>query len=447
MVTGTITPGESFRLSKYFLQVLAGVNNASIVLDPQGDLVYGAEHRIPFWLNEADYGADVFLLSPVPRLIDFQLETPDGTRIRPAGAGSAVTFVSGPRAHFYRFSLPALHADPAGSHAGCWHAVLALGRSDLNVRSTSQWSRQSLPYSLLVHAYSNLTMQARAVQSSYEPGAAVRLSAQLSEYDTPVEHRARVRAELRSPNGTLITVPLLEGSPGHFEAVFQTAAPGVYSARVVARGQTYSGRPFTREQTVTALAIAGGDRPLPDPVPQGGNLDEWCELLHCLTGKDVLGDRLLRQLADLGVNLDVLWACLKRLCRTGKIPGERSPLTTTAQGLDPELLRQLMGLISQTWSPDPGPGIATLPPTEPWLPSPTGQPVHDHEGPMFDLSPEDKAAGGHDEQADKAPLPARPVELTDRPVDGGHSGFRLSPEDRAAGGHNRQDPADEPDTL
>ena len=438
MVTGTITPGESFRLSKYFLQVLAGVNNASIVLDPQGDLVYGAEHRIPFWLNEADYGADVFLLSPVPRLIDFQLETPDGTRIRPVGAGSAVTFVSGPRAQFYRFSLPALPADPAGSHAGRWHAVLALGRSDLNMRSAAQWSQRSLPYSLLVHAYSNLTMQARAVQSSYEPGALVRLTAQLSEYDTPVEHRARVHAELHAPNGTLSTVTLSEVSPGHFEGMFQTAAPGVYSARVMARGQTYSGRPFTREQTVTAVAIAGGDRPVPDPAPQGGDLDRWCDLLRCLTGKEVLGERLMRVLADLGMNFDALHACLDRLCRSEHLPVREMVREGREPSFDADLLARLLVLADQNWAPDPGPGIATLVPPEPWTPEPTGHPGHDHGGPMFDLSPEDKAAGGHDPQSNLAPLPDKPDSHHHDPVAHPDHGLKLSAEDLNAGGHDQQ---------
>lgn len=448
MVTGAITPGESFRLSKYFLQVLAGVNNASIVLDPQGDLVYGAEHRLPFFLNEADYGADVFLLSPVPRLIDFQLETPDGTRIRPVGASSAVSFVSGPRAQFYRFSLPALPSAPTGSHAGRWHAVLTLGRSDLFVRSAAQWPGRSLPYSLLVHAYSNLTMQARAVQSSYEPGAVVKLSAQLSEYDTPVEGRARVHAELRAPNGTLSTVPLPEVSPGHFEGVFQTAAPGVYSVRVMARGQTYSGRPFTREQTVTAVAIAGGDRPVPDPAPQGGDLDRWCDLLRCLTGKDVLGERLQRSLADLGVNLDALHTCLDRLCRS-EHPSVMETVRETREvrdlGLNADLLARLLMMTDQTWDLDPGPGIATLTPPEPWTPEPTRRPVHDHGEPMFDLSPEDKAAGGHDQQPDVAPLPEQPGGHHHDPGTPPDHGFRLSAEDLDAGGHDQQSVEPDPD--
>ena len=75
------------RLSKYFLQILAGVTNAQIAADPGGVLSKGAEHRLPFSICEADYGMDLIILSPAPSVIDFQLETPDGTRITPASGG------------------------------------------------------------------------------------------------------------------------------------------------------------------------------------------------------------------------------------------------------------------------------------------------------------------------------------------------------------------------
>ena len=90
LVTGAITTDQSMRLSKYFLQILAGITNAQIVADPAGVLHVTATHRIPFWMSEADYGMDVIVLSPYPKVIDFQLEAPDGTRIDPSsGPGGA----------------------------------------------------------------------------------------------------------------------------------------------------------------------------------------------------------------------------------------------------------------------------------------------------------------------------------------------------------------------
>jgi len=216
---------------------------------------------------------------------------------------------------------------------------------------------------------------------------------------------------------------------------------------VLARGRTYSGSPFTREQTVTAVAIAGGDRPVPDPAPQGGDLERWCDLLRCLTGKDVLGERLMRSLMDLGVNFEALHACLERLCRPEHQPVKETVPEKENARFDADLLARLLVLANQDWAVDPGAGIATLVLPEPWTPEPTEHPGHDHDHgePMFDLSPEDKAAGGHDEQTDRAPLTGPPAEHPGRPVNGEHSGLLLSPEDRAAGGHDRQDPADEPD--
>src|SRR5205085_2504567 len=73
LVTGALTSDQAARLSKYFVQVLAGATNANIILDPHGELTVGAEHRIPFQVSESDIGLDVFLLSPAPSLVDYQL--------------------------------------------------------------------------------------------------------------------------------------------------------------------------------------------------------------------------------------------------------------------------------------------------------------------------------------------------------------------------------------
>ena len=72
------------RLSKYFLQILAGITNANVILDPHGVLVPGAVQKIPFQVSETDFGLDAFLLCPAPYLVDFELETPDGSMLTPA---------------------------------------------------------------------------------------------------------------------------------------------------------------------------------------------------------------------------------------------------------------------------------------------------------------------------------------------------------------------------
>ncbi|MCW7541726.1 LodA/GoxA family CTQ-dependent oxidase [Aquabacterium sp. A7-Y] len=45
LVTGAIGTDNRFLLQKYFLQILAGVSNAEVVLDPDGELAPGAVHR------------------------------------------------------------------------------------------------------------------------------------------------------------------------------------------------------------------------------------------------------------------------------------------------------------------------------------------------------------------------------------------------------------------
>src|SRR4029077_18181717 len=64
LVTGAIGTDNRFLLQKYFLQILAGISNAEIVLDPEGQLLPGRVERVPFQLTAGDAGVDVILLTP-----------------------------------------------------------------------------------------------------------------------------------------------------------------------------------------------------------------------------------------------------------------------------------------------------------------------------------------------------------------------------------------------
>ncbi|HEY1248096.1 MAG TPA: tyrosinase family protein, partial [Nitrososphaera sp.] len=84
IITGNISTDEQrFNLTKYFVQVLAGVTKMEVILDPQGSLFIGSKHVIPFQLTEADVYADIIVLCPVPKLLEFYLETPVGKIIKP----------------------------------------------------------------------------------------------------------------------------------------------------------------------------------------------------------------------------------------------------------------------------------------------------------------------------------------------------------------------------
>ena len=108
LMTGDLGGDDFFRLAKYYLQIVAGVTNAEIVLDPEGWIAPGQTHRIPFNLNEADISADIILLSSNPTMIDFFLETPDGQIINPnvASANPVMQHVLVDNVSYYRITLP-----------------------------------------------------------------------------------------------------------------------------------------------------------------------------------------------------------------------------------------------------------------------------------------------------------------------------------------------------
>ncbi len=322
LVTGALTTDQRTRLTKYFLQVLAGINNANIVVDPDGWLAPGVEHRVPFALSETDYAFEGFVLSPVPQAIEYELESPDGTRITPADVGAVATgsHLLRPGLAMYRMALPSIPARAGGSHGGTWHAILRFakpGAGWLDARlahlpAATAAARGVVPYDFLVHCYSNLLFDAQLVQGGYEPGARVDVFASLKEYDVPVGSRATVWAEVQRPDKATTHVALALNDVEQYEGRFHTSLPGVYAVRVRASGQTYRGTAFRREKTLSAVAVPGGGiRPTPS--------DPLRELLCCLLHSEG-SDALWKRLAAQGVDIRHLRECLKRVCSA---PAER----------------------------------------------------------------------------------------------------------------------------
>lgn len=324
LLTGELAAdgSDDFLLSKYYLQILAGLTNTEVVLDPEGRVRVGEVRREPFALTEADIRADVVLLTEHP-FLDMRLETPTGEIL---GASPAVTVIEGKTMLAHRVGLPA--PTPAGpAHAGTWHALLRL-----DPRRVTQWLRerlgdkrmlelkaharkeQEIPpdvrqaledanrhgvrYSLVVHAWSNLRMKARLEQRSYEPGATARLRVVLTEYGVPAQAGARVSAHVQRPDRSASTVELTEVEPGVFEAEIPLPTAGAWRMRVVAEGRTRGHVPFTREQLLTASVRRGGDQPSRPPRDdRPAWLDErdeaWCRTIAC-----VLEDEGIRALLD-----------------------------------------------------------------------------------------------------------------------------------------------------
>lgn len=353
IVTGNITTEEQrFLLTKYFVQVLNGINNNQIILDPQGNLLWGAVHQIPFIVSEADVSLECIALCPVPLLLSFKLETPDGKIIDPSMSGVEpnIEYINGKEVAFYRIMLPALPASPAGSHAGTWKAILQIKSRDeieillkqekISIRELATKLSKTLPYNFLAQCYSNLVFTAKSIQTSLEPGAIVRIEASLKEYDVPVANRANITAHVTRPDLSSTTFSLKETEPGFFEAEFKTTSSGNYSFRLIAKGSTIKGRPFTREKTVTAGVFIGGDKyddnnnfsSLVDLLNERDR--RFCELLNCIFSHEVIDERFEKRLAESGIDLKHLRECLEKYCSPRRHPDEKRQIIDFEKALN-----------------------------------------------------------------------------------------------------------------
>jgi hypothetical protein len=329
LLTGALGPDDLFRLSKYYLQILAGVTNQDIVRDPQGAIKPGQKQRIEFNLNEADIGLDAILLGETNLpIFRFALETPAGDLITPAvtGTGSGIDYISAQGVSFYRGTLPVPIG--AGAHAGLWHAVLTLDEAVYKRYLSTldrypDWYQSVLAhgvrYSLSVLSYSGIRLQAQLLQSSMEPGATLTVRAVLTEYGLPIPaSRATVRAEYSRPDGTTGLLALVEADPGSGIYTGSTVAPlpGVYPFHVLAVGTTMRGRAFPREHLLSGAVWKGGDNPPPTTTddPQTGK-DQICQLLSCLLSEKVIRPEFAERLLAAGLDLTTARKCLDRWCR------------------------------------------------------------------------------------------------------------------------------------
>lgn len=321
MITGALDADALFRLTKYYQQILAGVTNNEIVVDPEGAIAPGQQHVIPFRLCETDISADAILMTPAPYAIRYSLIAPSGEVIDvgAATANPGIEFAGGSHTRFYRMTLPVVLGGPA-NHEGVWKAVLEIEpkyfkRYLATVEKQdpelyAQIQAHGLRYSVMCRTWSNLRFSLRASQDSREPGALLTLRGQLSEFGVPVEDRATVTAEVEMPDGAKSLLSFAEVSPGLHEAEVLLAQSGVARFRVIASGQTFRGTPFTREQTVTAAVWQGGDDRPPVSEPGKEAAGDLCCLLKCMVDTDS-GQRLLKKLE---IDPEEVKKCLERCC-------------------------------------------------------------------------------------------------------------------------------------
>lgn len=330
LITGALNPDAYFRLAKYYQQIISGVTNQDIVLDPDGWVHAGSVVRIPFRVTETDITARAVLLTDSPQSVIFGLETPGGEIIIPSTASPMIEFRIGSAVEMYRVSLP-LPIGPGQAHVGEWKALIALGRRRPGVSthafSTAAAVLASARYSLSVHTLSNLRMRASLSQSGNEPGATIYVRAVLTEYGVPLRGSATVRAELTRPDETVTIVNFARVERGVYEASVVASQDGVYRFRIIAEGKTMRGQPFTREQMLTGAVWRGGDHPRP-PGDGGrhpstdGSGQQFCHFLLCLL-KDKGVIELLRR-----HNIDPahIAKCVEELCRRRDLL-QRDPAT------------------------------------------------------------------------------------------------------------------------
>lgn len=340
LMTGNLSEDETFLLSKYYLQILAGVNNNEIVLDPEGYLRPDTETRIPFDVTDSDIEITAAVLAHVPQAITLALETPDGDIINSSTAGfePTVDYRVGTESVHIRASLPqALGGAPV--HGGRWHILLRLDEkyaAELPALThvSERGSPHGLKYSANVYTYSNLRFETTVLQTSYEPGAALTLRARLMEFGVPFEGYADVRSEVTHPDGTEETLVLDRTDVGVYETTLTADAPGIYRFRTVADGRTTREEPFTREEISTAPVWMGGVD-VTGSRDGADSRDELCRLLECLLESGALGDEARAWLKERGINLRALHRCL---CEDAD---------TTRGQLDQKALREVASIRDQ----------------------------------------------------------------------------------------------------
>jgi murein tripeptide amidase MpaA len=306
LMTGTLDADDPYRLAKYYLQILTGVTNNQVVLDPDGWLPFGGTQSIPFYLNEADQSVDTILLIPYPKLVRMRLRTPGGVILDVTSP--AVKWTIANQIGFYRFTLPVPGAFSAEG-PGRWEILLDWQRNwkqtwDREKRTklfAATTGRHALRYKALVHTRSELEMAATVGQSSLTPGATVTVRVRLTQYESIPIESAKVRALVRFPDKSEVAFYLNPIAEGVYEVAFTANLSGTYTIRITAEGHSLRGAPFTREAVRTALVWPGGDR---EPPRSDG--DCWCHLIRCLLESKAIDPEVLKRL---GVNVKGLLRC------------------------------------------------------------------------------------------------------------------------------------------
>ena len=291
LMTGNITENDDFLLTKYFQQILAGVTNTEITVDPQGWLTPGATVRQPFPVNETDRQVDAIVHCRIPELLRFEIEAPSGQIFGPAETtGTDSRFVVGRGSAYYRLNIPSSIVGPQDP-AQSWYAHIGLNEKTLEeflgrVQSRSRMHGRSLGafahglrYAFTAQARSSLRMDVNVTQASREPGAKVWIRAQILEYGYALQKRTNVWAVIIDPKGNTSELQLVPINGGNYEGSITANLTGAWRVSVHAEGNTTMNSPFKREAIRSIAVWPGGDRPGPKTTDKDCRGGFFCCLL------------------------------------------------------------------------------------------------------------------------------------------------------------------------
>ncbi len=250
LLTGALTLDTHLILTKYYQQILAGIVNWEVALDPEQRLTNSnSEVLIPFNLSSLDHSVDVILLTSrgmTHEVVFLDLISPEGKKITPSELPKGVEyFRKSSSMVYYRFTLPLVEKyQPyriVGS-PGCWNARV-YSYSD-KIGDDGQL------FALSVLVRSEIRMTTSLTQTDAEDGGTrMDIVATLTENGQSLAGRANLVAYIDGP-GVRDQLYLVETDAGGelFEGQFSARKSGLYICRIVATGRNSLDEEFTREQ-------------------------------------------------------------------------------------------------------------------------------------------------------------------------------------------------------
>jgi len=380
LMTGLLTQDDTFLLEKFYLQILAGVTNNDIILDPEGYLSPTAPIvRIPFHVADTDIEISAVTLATLTGPIDMALEVPSGkvyTQVD-ASVDPSLEYAKSNDSIVMRASLP-LVDDGNPQREGLWHLLVRLDSKKLakfiralqqqygdNAQSSAAYQtllallssirQHGVKYSAIVQTYSNLNMKATLQQSGYEPGAVFSIETILTEYGGPFRGSATVFADVILPNDALTTMQLNHKGDGVYSNSMTSTLEGLYSMRIRAKGTTNRGRSFTREQIRTASVWLGGDQPTTPPQsgdPNGTPDDGLIDILCCLFEHDGFNGKFDEWLKESGINPDAFRRCIREICKDRQSNRPKSLTSVNFNAAQLAVIREQVSRFMAAFPPD-----------------------------------------------------------------------------------------------